>query len=46
MLSKMFPAPETILDHAVLDLEIPHSNRRACDGMEKTDVRVDGAMVA
>ncbi|KAH9035685.1 NCS1 nucleoside transporter family [Lactarius hengduanensis] len=45
-LSKMFPANETILDRAIVDLEVPPSDGRASGGVEKGDVRVDETSVA
>ncbi|KAI9435811.1 cytosine-purine permease [Lactarius indigo] len=45
-LSKMFPANETILDRAIVDLETPPSDRRASEGVEKTVVRIDETRVA
>ncbi|KAH9009339.1 NCS1 nucleoside transporter family [Lactarius hengduanensis] len=43
---KMFPANETILDRAIVDLEVPPSDGRASGGVEKGDVRVDETSVA
>ncbi|KAH8986615.1 NCS1 nucleoside transporter family [Lactarius akahatsu] len=46
VLSKLFPANETILECAIVDLEVPPSDGRASGGVEKGDVRVDETSVA